>query len=400
MGKRAGGLGKRAGGLGFNFWTRNFLFLFLLAFFGYARAQADVSAPPTPRTSGNSASGNSASPSATADVAPSSVVGPTGIDVKRPLFAGACKACPWGVVASITKAALRPAGYDVQICWVCWSTYGPREMADKTRPVMPAEAREVPKAYLEQPPDAIPDISATSEITLIAAWNGTGSFAKDHRQRRNYRVVAVIQQPNFLMIAANKESGVTNLSQVKDRTKPTWIAIVNRDAAIDRILAYYGITEAGLKAHGGGFIHTTQRRPRAAADLFIGGALLVDTPEQRVWYQASQLDDLAFFDIPAPLLAELAKLPGYSHATAPLALLRGVDRPISTVMRSAHYIYVRDDAPDSFTYAVAKALDEHQELFRMYGDPFYYDTRLVADSLIVPMAPGALKYYRERGYVP
>jgi TRAP-type uncharacterized transport system substrate-binding protein len=62
-------------------------------------------------------------------------------------------------------------------------------------------------------------------------------------------------------------------------------------------------------------------------------------------------------------------------------------------------IYVRDDAPDSFTYAVAKALDEHQELFRMYGDPFYYDARLVAHSPVVPVAAGALQYYRERGYV-
>jgi TRAP-type uncharacterized transport system substrate-binding protein len=68
-------------------------------------------------------------------------------------------------------------------------------------------------------------------------------------------------------------------------------------------------------------------------------------------------------------------------------------------MRSPHVIYVRDDAPDSFTYAVAKSLEEHQELFRMYGAPFYYDARLVAHSPVVPVAPGALQYYRERGYV-
>jgi TRAP-type uncharacterized transport system substrate-binding protein len=34
----------------------------------------------------------------------------------------------------------------------------------------------------------------------------------------------------------------------------------------------------------------------------------------------------------------------------------------------------------------------------MYGDPWYYDIRLVAKSSTIPMAPGALKYYRERGY--
>jgi hypothetical protein len=28
-------------------------------------------------------------------------IGPTGIDMKRPVFAGACKGCPWGVLGLI-----------------------------------------------------------------------------------------------------------------------------------------------------------------------------------------------------------------------------------------------------------------------------------------------------------
>lgn len=171
------------------------------------------------------------------------------------------------------------------------------------------------------------------------------------------------------------------------------------DIIIDLVLSYYGITEAGLKAKGGGFLNTSDREKRASADVFIGGGLLVDTPEQRMWYEASQLNDLVFFDLPDSLRTKLEGQRGYTSATAPIALLRGLERPIPTVMRSAHVIDVRDDAPDSFTYAVAKALDEHQELFRMYGDPWYYDTRLVASSKVIPMAPGATRYYRERGYV-
>jgi TRAP-type uncharacterized transport system substrate-binding protein len=335
-------------------------------------------------------------PPATQDLTPVDI-GPTGIDIKRPVFAGACKACPWGVIAMITQEALKPAGYDVKICFICWSSFGPREMADRTRPVIPDTAPSNP--YVEAPPNAVPDISATSEVNLINAWNGAGPFAGDKKQRRNYRAVAVVYQPNFLMLAASKKSGITDLSQVKDRTTPTWIAFTNRDQAIDDVLGYYGITEEGLKAHGGGFIKTSNRERRAAADVFIGGALLVDTPEQRMWYEATQLNDLVFFDLPAALIDTIAKQPGYQRATAPLALLRGAERPIATAMRSTHLIYVRDDAPDDFTYTVAKALDEHQDLFRMYGDPWYYDVRQVASSSVIPMAPGAMKYYRERGYV-
>ncbi len=324
-------------------------------------------------------------------------VGPTGIALHRPVFAGACKACPWGVLAEVTRSAMKPYGYDVVICWVCWSNFGPREMADRTKPVIPPGAEKNP--YVESPPDAVPDISATSEVNLINAWNGTGAYAKDGKKRQNYRVIAAVQQPNFLMMAASKKSGITDLAQVKERSQPTWIAFTNRDEVIETVLAYYGITEEGLKAKGGGFITGDDRVKRAGADVFLGGALLVDTPEQRMWYEASQLNDLIFFDVPPSLLDKVSAVAGYVRATAPIALLRGVERPIPTVMRSTHLIYVRDDAPDSFTYAVAKALDEHQELFRMYGDPWYYDTRLVAVSNTIPMAAGALKYYRERGYV-
>ena len=324
-------------------------------------------------------------------------IGPTGIDIKKPVFAGACKACPWGVLAFVTQAALKPYGYDVKICWVCWSNFGPREMADKTKPILPPGAESNP--YIEPPPNAVPDISATSEINLIEAWNGEGAYAADHKKRQNYRIIAVVQQPNFLMLAASKKSGITDLSQVKTRTQPTWIAFTNRDKPVDDVLAFYGITEEALKAKGGGFIRTANREKRAAADVFIGGAVLAYTPEQRMWYEVSQLNDLVFFDIPEPLLATLAEHRGYERATAPIAFLRGAERPIPTVMRSTHVIYVRDDAPDSFAYTVAKALDEHQELFRMYGDPWYYDTRLVANSKVIPMAPGAVRYYRERGYV-
>ena len=115
------------------------------------------------------------------------------IAAKKPVFAGACKACPWGILAKVTADALRFYGFETTICWVCWSNFGPREMADKTKPVMPPGANLSIPEYIEPPPDAVPDISATSESNLIDAWNGAGVYARDHKQRRNYRVIAVIR---------------------------------------------------------------------------------------------------------------------------------------------------------------------------------------------------------------
>jgi len=323
------------------------------------------------------------------------------ITAKRPVFAGACKACPWGILAKVTADALSYYGYQTTVCWVCWSSFGPREMADKSKPVMPPGAELENPEYIEPPPDAVPDISATSESNLIDAWNGTGPYARDGKQRRNYRVIAVVRTSTYMLAAASKKSGITSLRQIKDRTQPTWI-VGNNPIIFD----YYGIRIEDLKARGGGIMPPmgngpgrVTREKRASGDLFIGTGLLANTPEQRSWYEASQLNDLVFLDFEQPLITRLAAEPGYQPATLPLALFRGVDRPIATVMRPNHFIYVRDEAPDGFAYAVAKALDEHRDLFQVQLEPWYYDPQSVAVSKVIPMHPGAMKYYRERGYV-
>jgi TRAP-type uncharacterized transport system substrate-binding protein len=266
-------------------------------------------------------------------------------------------------------------------------------MADKTKPVTPPGAFDNPE-YVEAPPDAVPDISATSESNLIDAWNGKGAYARDGKQRRNYRVIAVIRTSTYMLAAASRKSGITNLRQIKDRAQPTWI--VGNNAII---FDYYGIKVEDLRAKGGGIMPSNvSREKRASGDVFIGTGLLANTPEQRSWYEASQLNDLVFLDFEEPLIARLAEEPGYQRATVPLALFRGVDRPIPTVMRPNHFIYVRDDAPDWFAYDVAKALDEHRDLFQVQLEPWYYDPRTVAVSKVIPMHSGAMKYYRERGY--
>jgi TRAP-type uncharacterized transport system substrate-binding protein len=334
------------------------------------------------------------------DVHPANDARSFGIAVKRPVFAGACKACPWGILAAVTAQALRYYGYDTQICWVCWSNFGPREMADKTKPAMPPGAEANDPQYVEPPPDAVPDISATSESNLIDAWNGTGPYARDHKQRRNYRIIAVVRTTTYVLAAASRKSGITDLREIKDRTQATWIVGGN-----DIIFDFYGIKPADLRARGGGVIPAVgpsdkaSRDRRAMGDVFIGTGLLANTPEQRSWYEATQVNDLIFLDMDQKLLDRLAKEPGYEAATVPLALFRGVDRPIPTVMRPNHFIYVRDDAPQEFAYLVARALDEHRLLFQMQLEPWYYDSQTVTDSKTIPLHPGALKYYRERGWV-
>jgi TRAP transporter TAXI family solute receptor len=322
---------------------------------------------------------------------------PYGIAVKRPVFGGACMACPWGIMAIATMQALKPYGYDLQICWLCHSNLGPRQMADMAKPVAPS-GTDFSRPDIAPVPDAVLDLAATSEVNLVDAWNGTGAYASDKKKRQNYRIVAALQQPNYLLAAASRQSGIRSLAEIKDRRRATWVYVDGNDATRE-VLAFYGITEEGLKARSGGLLTAGSREFRAAADVIIHNGLLVNTPEQRVWYEATQLSDLFFMDLDPKLIENLTKRPGYYAVTTPAYSMRGLDRRLTTVMRPTHVIYVRDDAPDDFVYTLAKALDEHQEVWRMQAEPFYYDTRSVAVSRVIPLHPAAARYYRERGYL-
>src|SRR6185369_15694948 len=62
-----------------------------------------------------------------------------GIAAKRPVFGGACPACPWGAMADVVRDAMKPDGWDVQICYSCAG--GPRAarlVADGSNATPPA----------------------------------------------------------------------------------------------------------------------------------------------------------------------------------------------------------------------------------------------------------------------
>jgi len=345
--------------------------------------------------------------SAAAMLAPQDWSGPLGIEAKKPVFAGACKVCPWGQLAIVVRQAMLRYGYDVHICWTCAAATGPRSMGDKStlQQQFAANSGIDPEANLDDPnafgrlidttPPTVPDISATNENNLMDAWNGVGPYAEDKKKRQNYRVVASILSPQYLVIAVNRKSGITDLSQVKSR-RNVWVVASQADA----VLAQYGITQEGLEANGGGFISgNASREMKAAATLWIGGAALANTYEQRMWYEISQMNDLLFLQMDEALIEKLAATGYYERTTMPFGYMRGMERPVATVKRvGGHLIYVRDEAPDDFAYTLAKALDENRALLREQVSPWYYDSDTVAKSRL-PLHPGAIAYYREQGYL-
>jgi len=320
----------------------------------------------------------------------------TGFAVKKPVFGGACKLCPWGSLADVVKEALQPYGWDIQICYVCAG--GPRAarlVAGKVVPPKPEPGRGQPI-----PPNGPLDLGATGTQFLWWAYQGTNAFASDPEgPRKELRFIANIQQPSYFLVAVRADSGITDLRQILERRMPVKILVsdIMRDAST--LLDYYGLTAKKVESFGGELRTSSAGENRLNLDVAMGWGSLVNAPEYNYWYEISQKYDLRYLELPQDLTEKWARDLNMEVRNVPPGLLRGIDRPVRTVAKTGAVVYGRTDMPDDFAYTLAKALDENQDLLQWTHMNFSYNVNSVWKAYGVPLHPGAARYYKERGYM-
>jgi TRAP transporter TAXI family solute receptor len=313
-----------------------------------------------------------------------------GYSVKRPIIGGACPTCPWGAIATIVRTAMEPAGWNVQQCYTCSMENSVRIVAGAQRPPPPRYDRSLPAS-----PDGPVDLGVTSLAILESGYNGRAPYNVDG-PFRNLRAIARIEHPQYLMVAARRETFITDLSQIRERRIPVRILTDGREPARS-VLEHYNIREEDLRAWGGALVRPDARD---AFDVIIFRGYLGNSPESDIIYETTQKFDLRFLDLAEPLLARLARdFTDLERVTLPIGYVRGVDRAIPTVARSGQVIYGRTDMPDEFAYALARTLDQNRRAFQWSHLQFHYDSNTVWRTQGVPLHPAAERYYRERGYM-
>ena len=222
-------------------------------------------------------------------------------------------------------------------------------------------------------------------------------YAKE-KPRANLRLIANIQDPSYVLVAARAETGITDLSQIRQKRWPVRVLSAGIGGDSASVLAYFGLTRQAIEDAGGHVGNTPEDREKF--DVVIGGGGGMTTaPEWRIWSEISEKFDLEFIQLPDELLAQLATNGEQERGIIPVGLYRGVVRPIPTVVRTGTAIYGRDDMPDDFAGAVARAMDEQQQLLQWKHLNFSYNVHTVWKAFEVPLHPGAARYYKERGYM-
>jgi len=199
---------------------------------------------------------------------PKLIEGKFGYAVKKPIVGAACPECPWGAMAEVVREAMKPYGWDIQICYYC---------AGSAR-----EARLVSKAAIATPPNNpspndLPtpngpiDFGITGTEYLRWAYDGTNDFAKDPGSpQRQLRAIAKIQEPTWFIVAVRSDQNIKSLADIVEKKMPVKMVATMGIGGLTTptVLQYFGISEEVVKSFGGTF-NTGYDRNREA-NVFVG----------------------------------------------------------------------------------------------------------------------------------
>ncbi len=226
------------------------------------------------------------------------------------------------------------------------------------------------------------------------AWEGEDYF-KATGPIRNIRALAALY-PQATHIVVWAKSDITRIEQLKGKRVSPAAKGLSNDLEAQRLLKLYGMTYNDVKVQFASF--------EDSASQFIDGhldALLYITvpfPFAPVINVGSQ-SPIRLISIPDDKVAQLTKFRGVEAYTLPPNLYKGVDYPVKGIAVRAHLV-VRDDMPDELAYAIVKSIADNFPRYPVaLKSMSYAKLEDMPKDVGIPLHPGAIKYYKERGWM-
>ncbi len=239
------------------------------------------------------------------------------------------------------------------------------------------------------------NIAFSFSDTMGDAWEGKEDF-KDVGKVQNARILASLF-PEPTQFAVYADSGITSVPQLKGKKitpgpRGSAIEIVTR-----RILDAYGMTTKDVQWQPLGFADGAEQMLDRHIDAILYGAMVYPAPPLVNVSSQRQIRLLSLSDEVINKLVKTYK--GIEPFTLPPGSYKGVDYPVKGVASNVILI-VREDMPESVAYSITKTIAEN---FARYvsvtkamdiGKP-----NEMGKDVGFPYHPGAIKYYKEKGWV-
>ncbi len=239
------------------------------------------------------------------------------------------------------------------------------------------------------------NIAFTFSDTMGDAWEGKEDF-KDSGRIQNIRILAsLFPEPTQFVVYA--DSGITSVPQLRGKKitpgpRGSAIEIVTR-----RILEAYGITTKDVQWRPLGFADAAEQMLDRHIDAICYGAMVYPAPPI---VNVSSQRQIRLLPISEEVIEKMVKnYKGTDPFTLAAGSYKGVDYQVRGIS-SECILVVREDVPEDTAYAITKSIAENFDRYvQVVKAMAMGKANKMGKEVGFPYHPGALKYYKEKGWV-
>ena len=228
------------------------------------------------------------------------------------------------------------------------------------------------------------------------AFEGTSRFRGQGRFEDLRAVFALHPEPVTLVVRGG--SGIRDFTDLEGRRVNVDGPGAAERATVEVLLDAYGMSADDFSA---ATALEGSELTRALCDGGIDAALYTVGHPATAITEVSNTCDVDFVDLTGPVIDELvATHPYYRVASVPAGLYKGLDEDLATFGVGATLV-TSTAVPADIVYIVTKAVFEHVDDLRKLHPAFVglEERSMIEDGLPAPLHEGAVRYYRERGWM-
>jgi TRAP transporter TAXI family solute receptor len=212
---------------------------------------------------------------------------------------------------------------------------------------------------------------------------------------RNLRLLGVLY-PQQLNLAVIADSPIRRVQDLKGRALVTTQRGTSTELMTRRVLDAHGLTYSDLRRvnHAG-----------MSDGLHLMKDGHVEVMSHLITNPAAYLLDLAsskpirLLSLDPGAVESLSRFPGYTRTTIKAGIYRGQDQEVLT-MNSPVMLVTREELDGDLVYKITRALFENRsQLIDVHKVMEHFRPEEAAKDPVIPIHPGALRYYKETGVV-
>jgi TRAP transporter TAXI family solute receptor len=233
--------------------------------------------------------------------------------------------------------------------------------------------------------------------TQVQAYKGMAPFKKPHKNLRH--IISMYQLP-FIWIV-RKDSGITSLKDLGDkRISPAKVGQTTY-ALAQASLKAYGITFDSIKANGGIVqILGDKERVNMLKDKHVDAIACMWPLNHANFLSLQVMPGIRLISMDKPHIKKImASTPGIAELEIPKGTFQKDQKKDAYSISAVTTLIGRADVDEELVYRIVKAMVEAQERYHKYvpASDIAMNTPLVGN--MIPVHPGAMRYFKEKGLV-